>query len=69
GPGCGGVGRGAMVMESIYGEPGVGPVLGDGALNRDYSMVLRLNILVGALSILFNAFFEVLYAFIDPNIL
>lgn len=40
----------------------------NGALNRDYSLVLSLTILVGALTILFNAIVDVLYAVIDPKI-
>ncbi len=40
----------------------------NGALNRDYSLVLSLTILVGTLTILFNAIVDILYAIIDPKI-
>jgi oligopeptide transport system permease protein len=57
GPAFVGIITGSMVIESI-----------NGALNRDYSLVLSLTILVGALTILFNAIVDVLYAVIDPKI-
>ncbi|MGL4351010.1 MAG: ABC transporter permease subunit, partial [Plesiomonas shigelloides] len=52
----------------IFGLPGIGRLFVNGALNRDYSMVLSLTILVGTLTILFNAIVDILYAFIDPKI-
>ena len=55
-------------LETIYGLPGIGQLFVNGALNRDYSLVLSLTILVGALTILFNAIVDVLYAVIDPKI-
>ncbi|EAX1222176.1 ABC transporter permease subunit, partial [Salmonella enterica] len=63
-----GIITGSMVIETIYGLPGIGQLFVNGALNRDYSLVLSLTILVGALTILFNAIVDVLYAVIDPKI-
>ena len=57
-----------IVPQSVYGLPGIGQLFVNGALNRDYSLVLSLTILVGALTILFNAIVDVLYAVIDPKI-
>ena len=68
GPAFVGIITGSMVIETIYGLPGIGQLFVNGALNRDYSLVLSLTILVGALTILFNAFVDVLYAVIDPKI-
>jgi oligopeptide transport system permease protein len=68
GPAFVGIITGSMVIESIYGLPGIGQLFVNGALNRDYSLVLSLTILVGALTILFNAIVDVLYAVIDPKI-
>lgn len=53
---------------TIYGFAGIGQLFVNGALNRDYSLVLSLTITVGALTILFNAIVDVLYAVIDPKI-
>jgi oligopeptide transport system permease protein len=55
-------------IETIFGLPGIGQLFVNGALNRDYSMVLGLTILVGALTITFNAVVDILYAVIDPKI-
>lgn len=61
GPAFVGIITGSMVIESIYGLPGIGQLFVNGALNRDYSLVM-------SLTILFNAIVDVLYAVIDPKI-
>ena len=68
GPAIAGIITGSVVIETIFGLPGIGQLFVNGALNRDYSMVLGLTILVGALTITFNAVVDILYAFIDPKI-
>ncbi|ATG73360.1 oligopeptide transporter permease [Zobellella denitrificans] len=68
GPAFVGIITGSVVIETIFGLPGIGQLFVNGALNRDYSMVLGLTILVGALTITFNAVVDILYAVIDPKI-
>lgn len=68
GPAFVGIITGSMVIESIFGLPGIGQLFVNGALNRDYSLVLSLTILVGVLTIVFNAIVDILYAVIDPKI-
>ncbi|MBV7387562.1 oligopeptide ABC transporter permease OppB [Pasteurellaceae bacterium TAE3-ERU1] len=68
GPAFVGIITGSMVIESIFGLPGIGQLFVNGALNRDYSLVLSLTILVGALTITFNAVVDILYAILDPKI-
>ncbi|WKX25278.1 oligopeptide ABC transporter permease OppB [Tatumella ptyseos] len=68
GPAFVGIITGSMVIESIFGLPGIGQLFVNGALNRDYSLVMSLTILVGVLTIVFNAIVDVLYAVIDPKI-
>ena len=68
GPAFVGIITGSMVIESIFGLPGIGQLFVNGALNRDYSLVLSLTILVGVLTIAFNAIVDILYAVIDPKI-
>ncbi|OOF69594.1 oligopeptide ABC transporter permease OppB [Rodentibacter caecimuris] len=63
-----GIITGSMVIESVFGIPGIGQLFVNGALNRDYSLVLSLTILVGSLTILFNTVVDILYAVIDPKI-
>ena len=68
GPAFVGIITGSIVIETLFGLPGIGQLFVNGALNRDYGMVLSLTILVGILTIAFNAIVDVLYAVIDPKI-
>lgn len=68
GPAFVGIITGSIVIENIFGLPGIGRLFINGALNRDYSLVLSLTLLVGLLTILFNAIVDILYALIDPKI-
>ncbi|MFC0820026.1 oligopeptide ABC transporter permease OppB [Moraxella marmotae] len=63
-----GIITGSIVIETVFGLPGIGQLFVNGALNRDYSLVLSLTILVGVLTIFFNAVVDILYAVIDPKI-
>lgn len=63
-----GIITGSVVVETFFTIPGVGQLFVNGALNRDYSLVLSLTIIVGALMILFNAIVDIAYAFLDPRI-
>lgn len=63
-----GIITGSVVIETIFSFPGIGQLFIDGALNRDYNMVLTITIIIGALTILFNTIVDILYAFIDPKI-
>ncbi|MDO4878971.1 MAG: oligopeptide ABC transporter permease OppB [Neisseria sp.] len=68
GPAFLGIITGAIVIENIFGLPGIGQLFVNGALNRDYGLILGLTILVGVLTITFNAILDILYALIDPKI-
>ena len=68
GPAFVGIITGSVVIETIFGLPGIGQLYVNGALNRDYSMVLGLTIVIGTLTILFNTVVDILYAFLDPKI-
>ncbi|MDO6765628.1 oligopeptide ABC transporter permease OppB [Agarivorans sp. 1_MG-2023] len=68
GPAFVGIITGSVVIETIFGLPGFGKLFVNGALNRDYSLVLGLTILIGSFTIIFNAIVDILYAFIDPKI-
>ncbi|USZ15300.1 oligopeptide ABC transporter permease OppB [Moraxella sp. FZFQ2102] len=68
GPAFVGIITGSIIIETIFGLPGIGQLFVNGALNRDYSLVLSLTILVGVLTIVFNAIVDILYAVIDPKI-
>ncbi len=59
---------GSVVIDMYFSTGGIGRSFVDSALNRDYSVMLGITILVGALTILFNLLVDILYAWIDPKI-
>ncbi|MGH8222907.1 MAG: ABC transporter permease subunit [Woeseiaceae bacterium] len=68
GPAIVGIVTGAIVVEQIFGIPGLGRLFVQGAQNRDYTLVLGLVILYAALIILFNLVVDILYGLLDPRI-
>ncbi|NLS13910.1 oligopeptide ABC transporter permease OppB [Vibrio sp. SM6] len=68
GPAFVGIITGSVVIETIFGLPGIGKLFVNAAFNRDYSLVMGVTILVGFLFILFNAIVDILLALIDPKI-
>ena len=68
GPAFVGIITGSVVIETIFGLPGIGKLFVNAAFNRDYSLVMGVTILIGFLFILFNAIVDVLLALIDPKI-
>ena len=63
-----GIITGSVIIEMIFGLPGLGQLFVNGALNRDYGMVLGLTILMGALSISFNTIVDIIYVWIEPKL-
>jgi len=59
---------GAVLVESVFAIPGVGRLLVDAVLWRDYPMIQGTMLFVAALFILVNAGTDVLYAVVDPRI-
>ena len=68
GPATAGVITGSIVIETIFGLPGIGRAFVDGALNRDYTLVLGVTILYGALIVLFNLLADIGYSILDPRV-
>ena len=68
GPAFVGIITGSVVVETIFGLPGIGKLFVNAAFNRDYSLVMGVTILIGFLFILFNAIVDILLAVIDPKI-
>ena len=59
---------GSLVVESIAGLPGVGRYLVQGALNRDYTLVLGMVILYSAVLIGMGLIVDLLHAWLDPRV-
>mgnify|MGYP003445362215 CR=1 FL=1 len=58
---------GAVVIETVFAIPGLGRYFVQGALNRDYPLVLAVVTIYAGLIILFNLFADLLYGWLDPR--
>lgn len=68
GPAAAGLLTGAVVIETIFALPGLGRYFVQGALNRDYPLVLGVVTLYAALIVLFNLIADILYGWLDPRV-
>ena len=68
GPAIAAVVTGAVIVETIFGIPGLGQLFVRGALNRDYTLVLGIVVFCAAVIILLNLLVDLLYGFLDPRI-
>ena len=59
---------GSAVVEQVFGIPGMGRYFVQGALNRDYTLVLGVVLVVGTLIVLINALTDAVRAWIDPRL-
>ena len=68
GPAMARVMTGSVVIEKIFGLPGLGTYFVDAALNRDYTLVMGAIIVYAALIVLLNLVADILYAMLDPKV-
>jgi len=68
GPAFAGVITGSIVIETVFGLPGIGRHFITGALNRDYTVVMGVTVLYGALIIAFNLLADLCQAWLDPRV-
>lgn len=59
---------GAVVVENVFAIKGLGRLLIQGILNRDYPVVQGAILVVSAIFVFSNLLVDVLYSFIDPRI-
>jgi len=59
---------GSLVVESMAGLPGIGRYLVQGALNRDYTLVMGMVIIYSTLLIAMGLVVDLLYLWLDPRI-
>ncbi|MBK5264040.1 MAG: ABC transporter permease subunit [Alphaproteobacteria bacterium] len=67
GPAAAGLLTGAVVVETVFALPGLGRYFVQGALNRDYPLVLGVVTLYAGLIILFNLIADLIYGWLDPR--
>ena len=68
GPAAGYLLTGSLVVETIFGLPGVGRYFINAALNRDYGMVLGTVIFYMLLIVVLNLIVDIVYAWLDPRV-
>jgi len=68
GPAAAGILTGSVVIEQIFGVPGLGRYFVQGALNRDYTLVMGVVVFYGVLIILFNFLVDLAYRWLDPRV-
>jgi oligopeptide transport system permease protein len=68
GPATAQIMTGSVVIETIFGIPGIGRYFVQGALNRDYTLVMGTVIVYAVLIILLNLVVDLLYGLLDPKV-
>ncbi len=68
GPAIAAILTGSVVVEEIFGIPGLGQFFVRAALNRDYTLVLGIVVFYAALIVALNLVVDVLYGVIDPRV-
>lgn len=68
GPAAAALLTGSVVVESVFGLPGVGRYFVEGALNRDYTLVMGTVVMVAVFILVFNLAVDILYAVLDPRV-
>ena len=59
---------GTVIMETIFGLPGMGRFLVDAAFQRDYPVVQGVNLLIASTIVVVNLLVDMTYAYLDPRI-
>jgi oligopeptide transport system permease protein len=68
GPAAAALLTGSVVVETIFAIPGMGRHFVNGALNRDYTLVMGTVVVIAVFIIVFNLIVDLLYAVIDPRV-
>ena len=68
GPATAGVITGSVVIEQIFGIPGIGRYFVQAALNRDYTLVLGVVVFYGGIIVMFNLVVDLVYGLLDPKV-
>jgi oligopeptide transport system permease protein len=68
GPALAAILTGSLIVEQIFGLPGIGRYFIQGALNRDYTLVMGVVICYAALVIALNLLADIVYGVLDPKV-
>jgi peptide/nickel transport system permease protein len=59
---------GAVVVESVFGIPGLGQVLEDAVASRDYPVIQGVALVTALIVVLINAATDLIYGLVDPRV-
>ena len=62
------VASGSAIVEQVFGIPGIGRYFVQGALNRDYTLVLGVVLVVGVAIVIINVAVDATRAWMDPRL-
>ena len=65
---AGGMIGGAVLTETVFAWPGIGRLMFDALLQRDYSLLLGSFLVTAAMAVLFNLITDLVYTLVDPRI-
>jgi len=63
-----GIASGAVIIEWIFGIPGMGQFLVDAIVQRDYPVIQGINLVIVVIIVLTNLTVDLVYAVLDPRI-
>jgi peptide/nickel transport system permease protein len=59
---------GAVLVETVFAWPGVGRLMFDALLQRDYQLLLGVFLITSGTVVVFNLLTDIVYLFVDPRI-
>ena len=59
---------GSLVVEAVFGLPGSGRYLVQGAIDRDYTLVMGMIVVYGVFTLICNLLADLLYGWLDPRV-
>jgi oligopeptide transport system permease protein len=68
GPAIADIVSGSLIVEQIFGLPGIGRYFVQAALNRDYTLVMGVTIFYAVMIIFMNLVADLLYGYLDPRV-
>ena len=68
GPAAASLLTGSVIVETVFGIPGIGRYFVEAALARDYTVVMGTVVVLAIFTILFNMIVDLAYALVDPRV-
>jgi oligopeptide transport system permease protein len=59
---------GSLVVEKVFGIPGIGSLFSTSILNRDYTLIMGITVFFAVLLVFFVLVMDIVYVLVDPRI-